>query len=360
MPTTDYTHTNNPRSIYLAEMALPFPEWIKGQPIPERKDLEKLASVAFADRSNRLLPVHEKEASFFSSLDYFANAGDYPEETFDAIKEACEHFGIGADVAPYAEFFAGVFEKQASEESVEVIPGRFAISTQLNGHDFQILPLNDPYEVSKSARELLKMAHEDRVHYLMLVDAAREIVKAASEIGSDQPLPGLVLHVGSPRFEDLDKAASLIETRRPLSKGFDGAYEAYTSAIKEAAEGKITAEECMQKIAATDDIIGIKYNFSPRTRTPLPHDIVFGGPSYSEVEKEAASRVIIRGVPVPFGVMSKIPKSDVEFKMEKAAASEFLQLRDGGSAIPLSLAIEKWAADDQKELLRLAVDFADV
>lgn len=360
MPTTDYTHTNNPRSIYLAEMAVPFPEWVKGQPIPTRNGLEKLASVAFADRSNRLLPVHEKEAAFFSSLDYFANAGDYPEETFDAIKDACDHFGIGADVAPYAEFFAGVFEKQASDEDVAPAPGRFAISTQLNGREFQILPINEPYEISKSAGDLLKMVHEGRIHYLMFVDAAREIVKAASELGSDQPLPGLVQHVGSPRFDDLDKAASLIESRRPLTKGFDGAFEAYTDAIKAASAGEITAEECMQKIAATDDLIGLKYNFSPRARTPLPHDIVFGGPSHTEVEKAASRHVVIRGISVPFAVMTKIPKLDVEFKMEKSAADEFLQLRSGASAIPLSLAIEKWAAEDQKELLRLASAFADV
>lgn len=356
MPTTDYTHTNNPRSISIAEMAIPFPEWIKGHPIPTAQGLEKLASVAFADRKNRLLPVHEKEAAFFSAIDYFANVGNYPEETFAQIKEACDHFEIGNDVAPYADYFAGVFEKRASEEVPQVDPGRFAIETTLNGREFRLLPLNDAYEISKSAKDLGKMVDENRIHYLMFVDAAREIVKAAMDACVVHELPGLVVQAGTPRFEDLDKAASLIETRRELTKNHEGAFSEYEDALKQAASGEITPEDCMRKIAATDSAIGLRYNFNPRHPVPLPHNIVFCGPTLQEVEKAAAENVVIRGVPVPLTVLRNVDKLEAEYHLEKEASASFLELRDQESAVPLSLEVGKWNETDQKTLLRLALD----
>lgn len=354
MSKTDYTHTNNPRSIHLAEMAAPFPDWIKGSPIPAKDGLQKLASVAFADRTNRLLPVHEKEAAFFSAIDYFANVDSYPESAFEAIKEACDHFGIGTDVAPYAEFFAGVFEKRASDAEPSIVPGKFAISTHLNGKDFRLLPLDDAYEISKSARDLATMVEENRIHYLMFVDAAREIVKAAAEAAVVHELPGLVVEAGVPRFEDLDKAATLLESRRSLCAA--EAFEAYADAIKEAAAGEISADDCMRKIAATDSAIGLRYNYNPRRAVPLPHDIVFTGPSFSAVEKMARERVMVRGVPVPLQAVRNIDRIDAEFNLEKAAAASLLNLRDGGDAIPLSHAVSGWSEADQKMLLKLSID----
>ncbi len=356
MHKTDYSKTRNPRSLAIAEMAIPFPEWIKGRPIPTSEGFEKLASVAFADRENRLLPIFEKEAAFFSAVDYFANAGEYPEEVFDHIKEACAYFGIGADVAPYAEYFAGEFEKQASAETPSTLPGRFGIDTTLNGTHFRLLPLNDPYEIAKSARDLATMVDQNRIHYLMFVDAAREVVKAAADACVIHEIPGLIVQAGTPRFEDLDKAASLIESRRSLVSNYPGAFSEYEEAVKQAAAGEISPEDCMRKIAATDSAIGLRYNFNPRHPVPLPHNIVFGGPTVEEVEKMAASHALIRGVPVPLEALRQIATVDAEFHLEKAAFDSFIALRSQESAAPLSLEVAGWGESDQKALLKMAVE----
>ena len=352
--TTDYTHTNNPQSIHLAQMAVPFPEWVKGCPIPSAADFVKLASTAFADPEGRRLPLTSKEAAFYSAIDYFANADKYTEDTFEAIKSASEWFGISADIAPYAEAFAAVFEKKAADaEAPAPEVGRFAISTHLNGRDFRLLPLNDAYDIDKSAKDLLKMAGEGRIHYLMFVEASREIVKAAS--GSVE-LPPLVQAVGEERFPDLEKAARMIESRRSVVADHEGAFESYAGAVKAAAAGSITAEECMHKIAATDDALGVKYTYNSRARIPLPHDIVYGGPSAADVVKQASQLVMVQSVPVPLSVVQSIPAIDREFKLSKAASAELGTLLGADSnGIDLSLAVEKWAAEDRKELLRLAL-----
>ncbi len=350
MPATDYTHTNNPRSIHLAEMSRPFPEWIKGQPVPCREGMEKLAAQAFADRDRKLLPVHEKVSAFFSAIDYFANADRYPDTTFDRIKEACHYFGIGEDVAPYAEVFAARFEKKASGPTEEVV-GRFAINTQINGQDFQLLPLNDAYEITKAASDLRTMVTEGRIHYLMFVDASREIVKAASESDAPTSVTPLIMVVGELRCPDLEKAAQLIESRRSVVAAHEGAYAAYLGAIKEASDGTITADECMQKIAAIDDALHVNYRYTSRARVPLPHTIVFSGPTVADVEKAASSNVMIRDIFVPITAVRDLPAVDIEFHLEKEAATELLALR-GECAKPLSYAIQKWSDSDQKALLR--------
>ena len=200
------------------------------------------------------------------------------------------------------------------------------------------------------------MVDENRIHYLMFVDAAREIVKAATEACVVHELPGLIVQAGTPRFEDLDKAASLIESRRELTKNHDGAFSEYEEAIKQAAAGEITPEDCMRKIAATDSAIGLRYNFNPRHPVPLPHNIVFCGPTLQEVEKVAAENVVIRGVPVPLTALRNVDKLDAEYHLEKEASASFLELRDQESAVPLSLEVGKWNENDQKTLLRLALD----
>lgn len=356
MPATDYTRTNNPRSIHLAEMARPFPEWVKGSPIPAAAELEKLASVAFADRAHRLLPIHDKAAAFYSAVDYFANVDKYPADTFDTIKEACHHFHIGQDVAPYAEIFAEGFEKRAAADApAEQAAGRFAVETHLDGREFRILPLNDAYEINKSASDLRTMVAERRIHYLMFVEAAREIVKAAAETEGVDELPAVIEAAGVARFPDFAKAASLIESRRSVVKDHEGAYAAYTGAVAEGAAGTISPDECMQKLAAIDDALGVKYRHDAHTRVPLPHVIIFGGPRVDAVEKLAAARVLVRSVPIPLEAVRKIPTIDIHFHLEKAAAQQLLTLRDNGNAAPLSLAAAEWSEDDQKTLLRLAV-----
>lgn len=353
MPATDYTRTNNPRSLHLADMAIPFPEWVQGTAIPTHTEFEKLASVAFADPKARRLPVSTKEATFFSAVDYFANVGNYPTSVFDCIKTASEWFGISKDIAPYAELFAERIEKSASE--VVKTPGKFAISTYLAEQEFRILPINDPHQVTKAASDLLKMVDENRIHYLMFVDAAREVVKAASEVGSDQPLPHAIERVGAERFPDFEKAARMLESRRSVAARHEGAFESYLGAIRAAETGGITADECMQKIAAIDDALGIRQNLGLAAKIPAPHLVVFSGPSHAAVEKAAKTTAVIRGVALPLTAIDGIPAIQLEFKLSKAANADVINLLAERDARPLSMAIDKWDITDQKELLRLAV-----
>lgn len=353
---SDYTHTRNPRSIYMATLARPFPEWAEHAPVPTSEQFEKKANQAFADADRRLLPITDRATTFFSAIDCLANVGDYSEATWERVKSACEHFGIAADVAPYAELFAAQVEKKASDYA-PAYAGRFAIDEDFNGRRIRVLPLNDREQVRDSAAALVKMATENRIHYIQLVSASEEIVKAAADLGVK--IPDIIFSCGEERLPDWEKAARLIESRGNCSGVTKEVMGEYRDLIKQAATGEITPTECLQKIAATDSAVGVRYRYAATTHVPLPHDIVFCGTSVAEAEKVASCDVLIRGHLVPLPAFKKIPAEDFVYRMPDAGTGRRLRdlIKNASDASDVSLAVAELAHRDQVTLLKLAAEY---
>lgn len=352
----DFTTTNNPKYLYLAELHRPFPEWVAAQEMPSADAFSKMASTAFADPGRRLLPIATKEAAFHSAINLFACMDQFDEAVFERVKSACAMYGIEGDIAPYAELFAEEVEKSASEQ---IVPeGRFAIDTQLGGEHFKLLPINDTHEVIQSAFDLAKMASENRIHFLLMVPAARELVKVAGEMGVNG-LPEMVVRFGSERFPDAEKAASLIAGREGLCRDADT--RAVLPALYKEALASLNddPDAAMEKIAAIDHQAGISVNYRLNSAVPTPFDIVFGGQLMSEAIKAAQENVLVfDDVTVPLVELKKIPTIDAEFRLSKQASESFSKIRDVDDARDVSLAIAGWSETDKRTLLRMAVDAA--
>lgn len=348
----DFTSMNNPRFLYQAGLHHPFPDWVAAESMPEKADFEKKAAAAFADPARRLLPICTPSAAFHSAINVFARFNDFGEAAFERVKEACDHFGIEQDILPYAELFAGEFEKAAAIDDFD--GGRFAIDDELGGERFRILPLNDKDDVASSAFDLAKMAADRRVHILMLVPAAREIVKAAADHGVER-LPEIVVRYGTVRFPDAEQAAKLIEGREQFCKDAS-LRETVADDYREALEGlEESPDDALAKIAAIDHAAGVETSYKLSAAVPNPFDIVFSGPLESEAEKAATENVLIRDVLVPLTEIRRIGELDASYRLSKEAADHFLKLRGEGDARDLSLAVEHWDEEDQRTLLRLAV-----
>lgn len=352
--TQDYTTISNPKSLYRAELHHPFPEWVASSPLPESQEFEKKAAVAFADRERRLLPICDKISTFHSAIDLFANVTNYDELTFDRVKEACDYYGIQDDIRPYVELFAAELSKSA--DFAEPTEGRFAISDDTDADLLRLLPINDAHEVRVAAVDLSKMAGENRIPFVMFVDAAREIVKAASDYNIDEALPRIVTHFGTERLPDTEKAAQLIQGRNQLCKTEalrDSVGQLYQEAI---ATIETDADEALSKIATIDELAGVSTNYRVSSRVPTPFDIVFSGITVAELDKAAKENVVVREVLIPISVVQAIDRQKALYCLSKSAAETLLRLRDSGDAKDLSLAADNWTELDQKTLLRLAVD----
>lgn len=349
----DYTTKGNPTHIYKAAMHHPFPDWVAEKPMPTGADFEKAASAAFADPARRLLPLTTPEATFHSAIDLFANIEHYGADVFDRVKAAAATFGIEYDIAPYAGMFADVLEKSAAEPEDD---GRYAINSIIGDVTFKLLPMNTADDVIESGRELAKMAAEHRIHYLTLLPAARELVKAASELGIAD-MPKSVWRLGAERCEDLEGAAKLLADRHHLSKSaqVNVLKDMYSEALTEAVTGQCTAYELVEKIAGIDAAAGMHYRYNTLHTAPLPHEVVFNGPLMSEVEKVAKANALIGTVLVPVAAIRAVPNEDFEFKLSKSAHAGLVDsLSSSDAAAALTYTVSTWSDTDRRTLLRIA------
>lgn len=346
---TDFTSDPNPRYLYVAELHHPFPDWVANAPVPSASQFTKKANAAFADPDRRLLPISDAVATFHSAINLFAKPTDFPDSAFDRVKEACEFFGIAAEVAPYAEVFADRFEKSAG---VTAAPVQYAIDEEISGERYQLLPLGDAMDVEDAGFQLAKMASDSRIHFIHFAHAARRIVKAAEDHGVVDQLPEVVLRAGAERAHNLEKAAKLVAGRGDYARtgNPDEVNAAYLEALQDS-----DPDSVMQKIAAIDTAAGITHRYQPGAAVPLPNEIVFNGPLISEIEKVAKEHAAIGNVLVPLNELKKVDRRALAFALTKEAGAAIINvLDDTDDATDVSLLVDSWVDEDRRTLLRLA------
>jgi len=351
---TDYTQTDNPRCLYAAAMSKAFPEWVTMDGIPSRKEVEGLSKKAFADTEERLLPIHTKTAAFYSALDYFSRPHEFSDDVYERVKQACDLHGITEEIPEYTQVFLDAFEKQAADY---IVPekDKFAISFELDGQEIQLLPVNDAVEIESSSAELDKMAAEERIPHELAMDAARNIVKAASEAGLEDVVFGFAAKHGIDRLPDMEKAATKIELRKQIvAEEFKPKYD---EIVKKASEGDIEPEEAVEAILELDKQANVVYDYvNPKHGVVAPELVIFGGITKKAAIQQTVDNVLVGDVAVPLDVWNKLRGDVVEFRMNKEASSAIVPTigtRDGSEA---SLAIMDMANDDKQQLLELLLD----
>ena len=269
----DYTHTNNPVSLFKAAAVSPFPEWVDTSPIPHADSLGHLSSAAFADRNKRLLPIHTKAASFFSMVDFLDHPEDFGLATGERLKEACANFGIMDDMLPYLRVADDSFTKSASCAA-------FAIDTEIGSTPVKMFPIDSGENVREAITSLTKMANERRIEYTMLRDAALRVMEKAADF--KEPVNTLLASFAVMRFTDPEKSASLISGRGA------SLYEQtqYNTVCSELSAG-LSPEEAITKISAYDIAFGRNNHLYSGTRL-RPHDIVYCGDRLDDLEKRVA------------------------------------------------------------------------
>lgn len=358
----DFTSRGNLPHFARAKAHKAFPAWV-GQ-VPSATDFVKMSSEAFADKASRTLPICNATATFYSALDVFHNADIYPEAALDRVKQACEMFGIGGDVAPYADLFADEFEKSAAT----IEPGAFAINTMIGDKDIQLLPIGDVEDIRKSASDLMTMVEESRIFYPMARQAAVTIVKAARELGvAANEMPASLIELGTERLptpvtpeaigamqQCLRKRAGYSTVPSYTEESLAGRYNDDLNAY---ADGEITAAEFTEKIAAADFLAGVHgaYRFSGPRRIELPHEIVFSGPSLDDVEKLAKTNVVINDITVPLAAFRALDPVESAHKLSKRAGAAIPTILEASDARDVTLEIANWESGDVRTLCRMLV-----
>ena len=345
----DFTHDPSLAFLALLKEAGALPDWVNSA--PEAADLEGLPSLAFADSSRRLFPLHTKVACFLSATSAYVY--DHPGEAWqDRLKTACHFFKIADEVKAAHAVLAPA--KQAAEcpapvykfaTELVVIPGAAPVG---------YYPITTPSQIEASALKLARDIAQEALPQSWFCEAAESLLKEA--VAQAVPLgliPQIVQEMGESRLssaaylhQQLDKRATFLDP---------AALALYKEAVDGVLQGEIPLIDGAHFWELADRKFGIKYaNF-----LVPPVDAFRSGRTVAQLQKEASASVLVAGVLVPFPQLQTLPDRLVASLFEKQAAAGILAAMGENGGIAASQKIASLRDVDQLSLLQLLLDAAD-
>jgi len=312
------------RPIIQSAVAGCMPEWAVNAPIPARNDFAKLSSAAFADPTNRLLPVNSKECILWSAAYASAHPGRYPDGSMDRVKAAAVTLELTDEVAAIETFWAAE-NTEVKEASEQFEKPAFALSLP-DGSVFglcpspgsvELLPCHDEWHIDKSASELDKAASLQTMPPELIHMAAGTLCKAAAAAGCTDVLPLAVLRLGQERMPDWDRAGRLLGDRQKKA-GAD--FLAYAELIGVGKEHPEFADDVIDGIRDLDTHHGFRYWGSKFASVISPWEAIYSGPLMSDIEKMAATHLVVAGALVPQEALTALPDSKIDGHFGKQAA----------------------------------------
>jgi hypothetical protein len=354
----DFITDKNPTALYEVGIKAgdKLPDYVKEAHMLQEEDVSNLASAAFADRSNRLHPIHTKAATYMSAV-YLAGAGKTDSAEFAAVKQAAAFYDIEEDI----DFAISLIPAQIKSASAELLTEKYALNFSVEEDDsWQAYPINTDVEVTKAATEVIRDWMDDHIPSDWLFHAAQNIVKQAHSLGiQHNDIPQRIWDMGEERMVDFDHALEIAYSRqasRPAA-GND-----YVNVTKQASEGAITVDAALDQWMTLDTIhkVSHKNDYSP-------HEAFYAGMKISEVNKQAACNVFISDVLVPANEILKLARDEarvIKMSFRKEAAENIIgilnTLNEGSekAAAETSLKISKLPEVQRKELLNLLLQVA--
>lgn len=346
----DFVKDQNPRPVYLADELVGLPEYVKSASELQPEELDALAVVSFASPAQREYPIHTKAATWLSAAYALGTFTEVPGYLQGRIKAAAEFHGISEDYEKLVAAFQN-FNKKASEPTLS-----FALTVDFGeaGGNLGIqnfYPLNDEYDIVKSARVMLKDADEGRlpINYFRL--AAKEVIKAAAakSIPFDEFHPR-IRAIGEDRFPDFEHALTCVGLRK--SAGVDEeAVELYKAAALGARDEPEKIDQWLDIWLDLDATCGIKY----AAAQPNPYEAFFAGDVMPDAEKVASEAVLVSSVMIPKSVLSGISEDVVRQNFKQATADVIVDAVKQAAEHPeiASGLLDTVDAENQAELLRV-------
>lgn len=317
-------------------------------------DLNELPAVAFADPFRRFCIV-DAPSTYKSAVDWSCmNDPRSSDPVGDRIKAAALAHNIADDVDKVFDLLGAGFKKSAAQRV-----GNFAFNL---GHDDgteeNFYPINDSFEIEESARGFTKDAFDQRLPSEAVRGIATALVKAAKAQGVPmRALPSFVTRVGVERFPDLDASEALMAQRIKKAGVTGEGAELYMEFVKLARSEGAVLEDIIGLVEEMDHRCSIKI----ASQTILPHEVFYSGPPVESFEKLANSMAVFGGGEsmVPLDVLQRIPENAVRAMFRKEAADSIIASWQVKDASTVSGILQALPEDDQKALLRLALQVAD-
>ena len=346
----DFVRDANPKPLYKAGSLASLPQYVKDYTLPSEEDVEKLASAAFADKQNRLHPIHTKEATILSGI-YLEGVGLGNSKAMGNVKAAASVFGVLEDLESVLKDLSSSIEKSANDKSNNIGNEVYAITIEFDSEKTaSFYPIGNDVQIRASAVALNNSLLEGKIPSDWAHTAAVSIVKAAKKAGlHDNDMPARIRRMGIERLVDFDHAKEAATLRQ-----YDGVptecVELYSDIVKAAEENPESVQECIKLWSDLDMTHNVKY-----ASTFTPEEAFYAGERLDRLEKMATEVVLIQDVMVPVKEFASLADTRVNNNFRKEAAQtirEAIKL----ASVNVADATCKLASldeENQSELLKL-------
>lgn len=350
----DHVGDQNPTYLFKAAEHVALPDYITQGVTFAPSDVEHLPEFSFADRVNRLFPIHTKEAAVMSAMCFYGRLYSDAAIERELVKAADAH-----GVADLLDQFRTVFrpvEKQAG-----IPEALYALAYDDGNGPRYFYPINGETELLESARKLTKAATQSRIPLSFVRSAARAMCKRATELGQapERILPSEVVSLGEDRIVDFALAKSAVALRKEFAGISDEAFGLYEATIDSAKEAHARGEDLadfVEVVSILDTAHSVKYSHL----IVDPYQVFFSGHKVEDVIKFANQVVFVGDVAIPTEVMAGTPVSLVEDWFDGETAGAIKRARDLATRAPAEATqtLSAIGPDNERTLLRLLLQTA--
>ena len=346
---TDHVGDANPVYFFKAAESLELPDYLMSTPMLSQEDVAPLPSYSFADRNNRLFPIHTKEATLMSAMCFYGRQYRDPQIEQGITKAAASH-----DVSELVESFKTLFHVQIKQAAAP--EPRYALAYNDGTQVRYYFPIDGETELCQSARKLTKAAKDMRLPLAFVKTAAEAMCDRAQELGlvPEATLPAEVVNLGTVRIVDFEAAKEAAALRQEFA-GVDGESLALYYDTIESAKVAYQAGESIQDYIDVIEILDQAHNVKYSHLLADPYRMFYSGPSVSDVQKFANEVVFVGEIAVPTEVLAATPDNRIEDWFDAPNASAIKRARDLAtkSAAASTQALAGIGADNEQALLKL-------
>lgn len=324
------------------------PPWF--ETLPDAKDVSALPSVAFADVTNRLLPIHTKVATYLSAVCAFVS--DHPGETWKGrLKSACHAFDLNTHVKAAHDVLR---KPEVAKEAAAAEPRKYAMELVIEpgGQPVGFYPITTASQLEESALKMANDIEQEKLPASWFCEGAQALLKAAETLNVPTYLiPNTVQRVGVSRLpsgeflhEQIDKRAAAYQLDAVV-----------TEIYKEAVAGVLAGEMSVADGAYVWEVADRRFQVKYASGVYAPLDAFRSGRTLEMLRKEASTAVVINGVMVPLLQLQQLPGKLAASSFEKQAAAAVLAAMTQEDGVAATEKLAALQAEDHVLLLKLLV-----
>lgn len=351
----DFVKDQNPKPIYLADTLVGLPDYVKtaAQILPD--DVKDLADAAFGNPGRREFPLHSKAATWLSAA-YAMGDGVWQADAFleNSIRKAASLWEIEGDLQKLEDTFAS-HNKQASAPLPRfALTVDFGDSAGLGVQNFY--GVDNPYQITKSARDMVNDLDEGRLRIELFQDAAINLVKAAKSADMDlEDIHMRVRNLGEERLPDFENALQVAELRKNAGVPHE-AVELYKHAALGAQSEPHQISRWLDLWLDLDSTYAVKYS----NHQPDPFQAFFAGDHVASLEKAASEMVVVGDVLLPSEALGMVSETSLRQVFRKDAADKIAAALSYAKTDPALAThiFESLSPDINKDFLQLVLKAA--